>query len=195
MPRDPPVRSDSRSSNSSCGAQASQRRSADVRHPELKLSTPAHTKKPGWYAEFEFRVTHATPFVFDERAPCSMGGWAPIPKESDRSSRFKAQTGEASGAAALTKVLLVAGLSGVRQVADGQISGYPLHQHCACPGPVRPPQSPMSLLNLQPYQKERTHTHMFHVGNRGPSSPSISTIMRTPCFRPYSTISATSRVE
>ena len=29
-----------------------------LRHPELKVSTPAHTKHLGWYLEFEFRVTH-----------------------------------------------------------------------------------------------------------------------------------------
>ena len=29
-----------------------------VRHPELKVSTPAHAKYLGWYLEFEFRVTH-----------------------------------------------------------------------------------------------------------------------------------------
>ena len=28
-----------------------------VRHPELKVRTPAHTKHPGWYLEFEFRLT------------------------------------------------------------------------------------------------------------------------------------------
>ena len=27
-----------------------------VRHPELKVSTPAYTKHPGWHVEFEFRV-------------------------------------------------------------------------------------------------------------------------------------------
>ena len=26
-------------------------------HPELKVRTPAHTKQPGWYVEFESRVT------------------------------------------------------------------------------------------------------------------------------------------
>ena len=30
-----------------------------VRHPELKVSTPAHKKHLGWYLEFEFRVTPA----------------------------------------------------------------------------------------------------------------------------------------
>ena len=30
-----------------------------VRHPELKVSTPAHAKHLGWHVEFEFRVTHA----------------------------------------------------------------------------------------------------------------------------------------
>ena len=25
-------------------------------HPELKVSTPAHTRHLGWYVEFEFRV-------------------------------------------------------------------------------------------------------------------------------------------
>ena len=30
---------------------------APVRHPELKVNTPAHTKHLGWYAEFESRVT------------------------------------------------------------------------------------------------------------------------------------------
>ena len=29
-----------------------------VRHPELKVSTPAHKKHLDWYLEFEFRVTH-----------------------------------------------------------------------------------------------------------------------------------------
>ena len=33
---------------------------AAVRHPEPKVSTPAHTKHLGWYLEFEFRVTQAT---------------------------------------------------------------------------------------------------------------------------------------
>ena len=28
------------------------------KYPELKVSTPAHTKYLGWYLEFEFRVTH-----------------------------------------------------------------------------------------------------------------------------------------
>ena len=39
------------------------RRSGPGRHPELKDSTPAHTKHLGWYVEFEFRVTHG-PFRF-----------------------------------------------------------------------------------------------------------------------------------
>ena len=30
---------------------------AYIRHPELKLSAPAHTKHLGWHLEFEFRVT------------------------------------------------------------------------------------------------------------------------------------------
>ena len=30
---------------------------AAVRHPELDVSTPAHAEHPGWYVEFEFRVT------------------------------------------------------------------------------------------------------------------------------------------
>ena len=29
-----------------------------LRHPELKVSTPAHTKHIGWYLEFEFRGTY-----------------------------------------------------------------------------------------------------------------------------------------
>ena len=29
-----------------------------LRHPELKVSTPAHTKHLGWYLEFEFQGTH-----------------------------------------------------------------------------------------------------------------------------------------
>ena len=31
-----------------------------LRHPELKASTPAHTKHLCWYLEFESRVTHST---------------------------------------------------------------------------------------------------------------------------------------
>ena len=30
-----------------------------MRHPELKVSTPAHTKHLGWYLDFEFRVMQA----------------------------------------------------------------------------------------------------------------------------------------
>ena len=33
-------------------------RDGDLRHPELKVRTPAHTKQLGWYVEFESRVTH-----------------------------------------------------------------------------------------------------------------------------------------
>ena len=49
-----------------CGRRLGER--ADVRRqrvleacvppPELKVRTPAHTKQPGWYLEFESRVTH-----------------------------------------------------------------------------------------------------------------------------------------
>ena len=31
-----------------------------MRHPELKISTPAHTRPLGWYLEFAFRVTQGS---------------------------------------------------------------------------------------------------------------------------------------
>ena len=43
------------------GAGAGEWRSSsasNLRHPELKVSTPAHIKHQGWCLEFEFRVTH-----------------------------------------------------------------------------------------------------------------------------------------
>ena len=51
---------------------------AEVRHPELKVSTPAHTKHLGWYIEFEFRVTQE--WGMTDPASCIMlleaGGFA-----------------------------------------------------------------------------------------------------------------------
>ena len=38
-------------------------RERSLRHPELKVSTPAHTKHLGWYVEFEFRVAHRRVFM------------------------------------------------------------------------------------------------------------------------------------
>ena len=34
-----------------------------VRRPELKVSTPAHTKHLGWYLELEFRVAQGYGYV------------------------------------------------------------------------------------------------------------------------------------
>ena len=36
--------------------------------PELKVSTPAHAKQPGWYLEFEFRVTQELAAVAAKQA-------------------------------------------------------------------------------------------------------------------------------
>ena len=40
-----------------------------VRHPELKVSTLAHTKHLGWYFDFEFRVTQGMTTTMTVRAP------------------------------------------------------------------------------------------------------------------------------
>ena len=45
-----------------------------VRHPELKVSTLAHTKHMGWHVEFESRVTQATMHIMSAAGTRGRGG-------------------------------------------------------------------------------------------------------------------------